>query len=156
MTKIKETKNYWVDENNNSWNKSIYNKNDAETLSATLVNCTSCRNCSGCSDCRYCIDCSDCMNCIGCRDCIDCSDCRKCSEYKVNPQRIVSGLMGSRQSTTTVYWVDDNIQVVTGRFNGDLKQLKEAVLKTHKHSEYYNQYMEFIRNVEKYMEMCND
>jgi hypothetical protein len=85
---MKEDDNYWVDENNNKWNKSIYSKEIAKENSSSLTNCSycydcsDCSNCSGCSDCSncsYCYDCSNCSHCSYCSHCSDCSNCSHCS-----------------------------------------------------------------------------
>lgn len=89
---IKELNNYWIDENNNTWNKNRYTKEKATVYSKTLVNCYNCRDCHDCSFCRdcngcdncsycydYCYDCYDCSSCNFCHNCSNCSYCSNCS-----------------------------------------------------------------------------
>ena len=81
---MKNTRWYWVDENNNGWSKERYSKEKAEELSKTLVNCancndcTNCRNCIDCIGCSYCRDCISCGGCSYCRNCYNCNDCTNC------------------------------------------------------------------------------
>ena len=82
---------------------------------------------------------------------VNCRHCRDCSDYKQNPERITSPLIGSRKSSTTVYWVNDNIQVVCGCFKGDLQKFKDAVQKTHGNNEHGIAYNNFIAKVENYI-----
>ena len=154
---MKLINNRWVDDNNNSWSTTLETEESAMAKSKTLVNCRHCRDCSDCSGCSGCSDCSDCSGCSGCRGCSYCSGCRHCrgcrgcSDYKQNPERITSPLIGSRKSSTTVYWVNDNIQVVCGCFKGDLQKFKDAVQKTHGNNEHGIAYNNFIAKVENYI-----
>jgi len=75
---MKDINNYWVDENNNSWDSEMHTEEEAEAYSNSLVYCTNCTNCIDCSDCSDCSDCVACTNCINCRDCENCSYCRYC------------------------------------------------------------------------------
>jgi hypothetical protein len=75
---LKETEQFWVDENNNKWAKNLYTKEQAEKWSETLIDCVSCINCEDCSFCRNCVDCVDCSCCDGCDGCKGCSWCNKC------------------------------------------------------------------------------
>lgn len=82
-------------------------------------------------------------------DCRDCSDCR---DFELNPQRIYSNLIGSRKSTTQVYWIEDNIQVVCGCFIGDLNDFENKVKQTHINSpKYLEDYLNFINKVRNYI-----
>jgi len=163
---ITENKNYWIDENSNSWNKLIYTKEQAEKLSKTLINCKNCINCfrcSDCSDCSYCYDCSDCSGCSrcsrcsycsrcsDCSDCSDCSGCSGCSDYKSNPERITSASMGSIECQATIYWVGDNVQIICGCFNGNIEQFKAKITETHGDNEYAKQYFSWLKRVETYI-----
>jgi len=126
------------------------------------VNCSYCRGCSNCIDCSYCSHCSKCVNCIDCRgcidcrncgdciDCIDCVNCRNCIDFKTNPERIVSPILGSRNSQTTYYWNNDNEQVVCGCFNGKLTEFEKRVKQIHKDNEYAIGYLNWIEKIKKY------
>ena len=35
----------WIDDNNNSWDADIYTKEQAKSYSATLIDCSDCRDC---------------------------------------------------------------------------------------------------------------
>ena len=142
---ITENKNYWIDENSNSWNKLIYTKEQAEKLSKTLINCKNCINCFRCS---YC---SDCSRCSDCSDCSDCSGCSGCSDYKSNPERITSASMGSIECQATIYWVGDNVQIICGCFNGNIEQFKAKITETHGDNEYAKQYFSWLKRVETYI-----
>jgi hypothetical protein len=124
---VKETETTWVDENNNSWNKAIYTKEQAEKHSATMINCSYCSDCRGCS---YCSD---------------------CSEFKANPERIASPVMGSRESQTVVYWVAEDVQVVCGCFRGGLVKFREQVIATHGDNDHGIAYLAWIDRVERYI-----
>ena len=129
---MKKLNNYWTDANNNKWNASIYSKDQALKQSASLVNCSDCSRCSGCSDCSR------------------CSGCYDCSDYKENPKRITSGLIGSRKATTYVYWTSpEDIQVVCGCFKSDLQDFEKQVTKNYPSGQYHDEYMKFIK-VAKY------
>ncbi len=140
---MKKENNYYIDENNNSWYCEFYTIEQAERNSKSLGDCSNCRNCSNCSNCRNCRDCSDCS---------DFSDCSDCSDFKLNPQRIYSNLIGSRNSTTQVYWIDDNIQVICGCFRGDLNYFENQVKQIHANSQkHLEDYLNFIAKVRNYI-----
>ncbi len=153
----------WVDYNNNSWDKNFYTEEDANKYSATMINCSDCRDCRNCINCRdcsdcincrdcsYCSDCSDCINCRDCSDCINCRDCSDCRDFETNPERIVSPTIGSRKSQTSIYWVGGDIQVICGCFCGGLVKFREQVIATHGDNEYGVAYLAWIDRVEKYI-----
>ena len=173
---------WYVDENGNKWDADSETAESAEAKSKTLVDCSGCsgcidcsgcigcrdcsgcigcrdcRNCSCCSGCRDCIDCSgcrdciDCSGCIGCRDCIDCIGCSCCRDFKINPQRIVSAKIGSRNDNSVIYWVDENVQVVCGCFRGNIPEFKQAIVKMHSGTEHETAYLKWVSAVEIYME----
>jgi hypothetical protein len=127
--------------------------------SSNCRSCYDCINCFDCYDCKYtsysksCNNCRNISNCSYCRYCKNCYDCRYCFDYKSNPFRIISKKTGSRNSQTTVYFLNDNIQVVTGCFRGDLKKFEGAVLTTHADNvQHKNEYLEFIKIVKNYIE----
>ena len=146
---MKQEDGFYVDENNNKWNAKSYTKEQAETCSKSLINCI---NCINCSDCRYC---SDCINCSDCSNCINCSDCRYCSNYQKNPNRYIGSCIGSRKSQTTVYWLNDNIQVVCGCFNGNLIEFENRVTNVYHDASnlHYREYMQFIAIVKIIIKM---
>ena len=178
---MKENEIYWIDENNNRWSKSSFTSNEALLLSKTLKNCSNCSGCSGCSYCSNCSGCSNCSNCSGCSSCSHCSNCSGCSncsncsycsycsscshcsncsgcsycsDFKENPERIVSGFIGSRISQTTIYFNNEKINVVCGCFKTNSlekfeERIKYAYDKSHVH---FKEYMTFINKVKKYME----
>lgn len=67
---------YWVDFNNNKWDKKHFSEEEAERLSA---HCATCESCTNCDNCDHCIGCSDCN---GCKDCIACEYCSQCVSCK--------------------------------------------------------------------------
>lgn len=117
----------WVDSNNNSWDKNFYTEDQANKYSATMINCSYCSDCSGCRGCSY------------------------CSGFKTNPERIVSTVLGSRNSQTSIYWVADDIQVVCGCFRGGLVKFREQVIETHGNNEHSIAYLAWIDRVERYI-----
>lgn len=83
MRIIKKVNNFWVDENNNSWECEKTTKKQAILYSKSLKNCQDCAECVNCSDCKDCIDCLNCKNCIKCYDCNNCDSCtNSCLECK--------------------------------------------------------------------------
>jgi hypothetical protein len=70
---------YYVDDNNNRWNSSIYTLDQAAEDSATLINCNRCTNCANCSSCDSCTNCDRCDNCNHCNHCTDCGSCNYCT-----------------------------------------------------------------------------
>ena len=163
---MKTINNYWVDENNNRWSKTLYTQTQAKEKSKTLTNCSDCSDCSDCYNCYNCSDCSDCSNCSycfdcsycsycsdcsNCSDCFDCSDCYNCSncfDFKSNPQKYTTSDIGSRNKQTTFYWDANKILVVCGCFVGTLEEFKNQVIKKHKDNKYAKQYFKAIKNVE--------
>jgi hypothetical protein len=160
---LTETKNKWIDENLNSWDKKKYSEEDAIRLSETLSNCSYCSDCSNCSNCSYCSNCSDCSNCSSCSYCSYCSDCSNCSycsycsycsdcsDFKENPERIYSSKIGSRKSNTKVYFNSEKTLVVCGCFCGSLKEFEERVNTVHEGTVYQKEYNNFIEKVKKYI-----
>jgi hypothetical protein len=141
--------NKWVDDNNNSWDADIYTQELAEKCSKSLTNCSYCSRCSRCSDCSGCSGCSGCSHCSDCSDCSGCSHCSGCSEWEVNPQRIISPILGSRKSQTIVYFDDKRTEVICGCFRGTLDEFRLAVIA--KYGEEH-EYIKWINKVQKYME----
>jgi hypothetical protein len=160
---MKTINNYWVDENNNRWSKTLYTQTQAEEESKTLTNCSDCSGCSDCSDCSDCSNCSgcsncyncsgcsgcsNCSNCSGCSDCYNCSYCFDCSDFKSNPQKYTTSDIGSRNKQTTFYWDANKILVVCGCFSATLDKFKNQVIEKHKDNKYAKQYLKEIKNVE--------
>lgn len=73
---IKELKQVYMDENGNTWDKSVYSIEDATMSSNYLVrnNCHMCEDCELCEDCSYCVKCTLCNNCVNCTSCNNCID----------------------------------------------------------------------------------
>ncbi len=71
-------------------------------------------------------------------------------EYKENPERIISGRIGSRKDQTTVYNLKNDVQVVCGCFKGNIKEFLNAVDKVHGNNKYGKEYKEFIAKVKMY------
>jgi len=66
--------------------------------------------------------------------------------FKENPQRYTSKKIGSRNAQTTIYWIEDNIQIICGCFKGNLLQFELAVEETHKNNpQYLEEYQKFIK-----------
>jgi len=170
MTKAELKNNrWWV--GSNSWNADLYSQDEAEKSAGTLKNCNNCFNCSDCrscsdcsdcsycsycnscsycSDCRSCSDCSYCSSCRSCSSCSSCSYCRSCSDFKTDPQRVKSPILGSRKDQTTYYWNDENEQIVCGCFNGTLQQFKDKIKEKHGNNEFAKGYYKWIGAVEIY------
>jgi len=119
---MKKINNKWYDDRGNNWNCDEYTEEQADKLSKTLNNCSRCSGCSGCFDC------------------------------KENPERIVSKPIGSRKKSTTVYFNEEEIQVVCGCFHGTLEEFKNQVEETYpdEKNQYRQEYSAFIEKVEKY------
>ena len=134
---MKQINGYWVDGNNNRWSCELYTKEKAEEWSKTLVDCDNCDNCDNCHDCHNCHNCDNCHDCRNCDNCCNCDNCFGCHDYKQNPQRYVTGHIGSRNKQATFYYLDDDemgdkkIQVVCGCFRGNIEEFEQAVLETH-------------------------
>jgi hypothetical protein len=125
---------YWV-VGTNKWTASIYTKQQAEKLAATLINC------DNCIDCSYCSSCSDCSS---------CSYCSSCSDFKTNPERITSPILGSRSSQTTFYWNAEREQVICGCFKGTMQEFEDKVKQTHGDNEHGRAYLQWIEKVKTY------
>ena len=92
------------------------------------------------------------LGCRSCSYCSYCSDCRSCSDFKKNPQRIVSPILGSRNSQSTYYWTEkDRDIVVCGCFKGDLAEFKKAVNETHGNRKHGKNYKKWIKGIEAYL-----
>jgi hypothetical protein len=78
------------------------------------------------------------------------------SDFKENPEKLISPKIGLRHSETAIYFLDKNIQVVCGCFKGTLEEfkekIKEKIKETHNDNEYAKQYFKWIESVENYME----
>lgn len=98
---VRETwsgKQFYVDENGNSWGAKNFTAEKAAEASRSLVDCRECDNCINCENCSFCVacvDCKDCLECYSCRGCVhchkclDCEDCVRCSGcgYSKNAER---------------------------------------------------------------------
>ena len=146
MIDIKLIDGYWVI-GSNKWDASIYPQEQAEKYSKTLINC---QNCINCSDCSYCRSCSYCSYCSYCRSCSSCRSCSDCSDFKTNPQRITSAILGSRNSQTTFYWNEEKEQIVCGCFKGTLEEFETKVKETHGDNDFAKGYFKWIELVRMY------
>jgi hypothetical protein len=133
----KQIDGYWVI-GTNKWSADIYTKQEAEKYATTLINCENCINCS---------DFRDCSSCSSCRSC---SSCSSCSEFKRNPERITSGILGSRNSQTTFYWNDEKEQIVCGCFKGTLLEFETKIKETHGDNDFAKGYFNWIEAVKQY------
>jgi len=140
MIDIKLIDGFWVI-GTNKWDANFYSKEEAQKFSSTLIDCLNCINCTNCSGCRYCSYCSDCSY---------CRDCRGCSNFKTNPQRITSPILGSRNSQTTYYWNDENEKIVCGCFKGTLEEFETKVKITHGDNDFAKGYLKWIELVKIY------
>jgi len=146
---------YWV-VGTNKWTASTYTQGQAERYSNTLINCDNCidcRYCSDCIDCQYCRFCSDCRGCNDCYNCCGCNDCRGCEDFKSNPQRITSPVLGSRNSQTTYYWNNEHEQIVCGCFKGTMNEFESKIKETHGDNIYAEGYLNWIKAVKQYIEL---
>ena len=146
MKTVAQLKDGWWHVGTNRWDANITTKAEAVKYASTLIGCRNCRNCRNCS---YCRDCGDCSN---CRYCSYCDDCSNCSGFKSNPQRITSGVMGSRNSQSTYYWNDEHEQVVCGCFKGSLQEFENRVKDVHGENEFGVAYMKWINTIKVYKE----
>jgi len=117
---------------------------------SSCSDCSSCRSCSDCSYCSSCRSCSDCSSCSSCSYCSSCRYCSYCSDFKTDPQRVKSPILGSRKDQTTYYWNDENEQIVCGCFNGTLQQFKDKIKEKHGNNEFAKGYYKWIGAVEIY------
>lgn len=136
---MKSDENYWIDDNGNKWTKSIETEESADKKSKTLTNCENC------------VDCLKCSWCSGCSWCSWCSGCSECKNFKSNPQRYVTGNIGSRYSQTSFYWLKDQPQVVCGCYKGTLEEFEKRVKEVHGKSKYGKQYEKEIKRVKMLM-----
>jgi len=152
---MKNENGYWIDENNNKWNKNIYSEEAAKKWSKTLINCYYCTNCTNCTNCTYCRYCRDCTDCTDCTNCTNCTNCTYCSNFEKNPNRYIGNKIGSRKAQTVVYWLKDNIQVVCGCFKGNLIEFENRINEVYrgKNEQYYNEYMQYINIVKTIIQM---
>jgi len=78
---FKETKSYYIFENNNRYSKKHFTFDEAYIAVSTLTNCKDCTDCLLCKDCTSCTKCyesKDLDKCVNCKNCKDCSDCKIC------------------------------------------------------------------------------
>lgn len=78
-------------------------------------------------------------------------NCSNCSDFKENPQRITSEKIGSRNSSTTIYWTNDLEQVICGCYKGTLDEFEAKVKETHRKNEHGKNYINWINNVRVYI-----
>jgi len=76
---MKKINGRWIDENNNAWNGAL-SEEEANLLSASMINCHDCNDCSDCFDCEYCNACVYCRHCECCINCISCDYCDYCQD----------------------------------------------------------------------------
>ena len=63
--------------------------------------------------------------------------------------------MGSRNSQTTFYWIEQDVQVVCGCFRGNLEQFEAKVREAHAKTEHLQPYLKEIEKV-KYLLKSNE
>jgi len=65
----------------------------------------------------------------------------------------VSGAIGSKYAQTTIYWLNDDIQIICGcSKSNSFDEFRDRVLKKHANDEQYRaEYLNFIEKVEKYI-----
>ena len=144
---MKKVNNKWYDNNNNSWDCSVYTEEQAEGWSKTLVGCNYCHNCTDCNNCNNCTDCYNCDNCH------NCDNCDNCNNWNKTPQSIVSNYIGSRDSQTTIYFSEDKTEVVCGCFKGTLEEFEAKVNNEYsEESKHGIEYRNFIKKAKVYME----
>ena len=76
---ITEKDGFWVDENNNKWDKKFFTKDKSKVYSETMMGCSGCINCHSC---HYCVDCSNSSHLIRCVDCESCHQCENCQNLE--------------------------------------------------------------------------
>jgi len=157
----------FFDKNWNSWAEEV-GEAEAKRQSESLVNCRACWDCLHCRDCQECWKCQECRACRACRNCLECRDCQECwacracrnclecRDWEHNPQRIVSGQMGSRNDYTTVYFDAYRTEVVCGCFRGTMEKFASEVDRTHSDNEHARAYRAFIRRVQAYIAECKE
>jgi hypothetical protein len=70
----------------------------------------------------------------------------------MNPERITSPKLGSRNLQTTYYWTEEKEQIVCGCFQGSLQEFENKVKKTHDDNDFAKGYFKWIEAVKKYKE----
>jgi hypothetical protein len=150
----------YYDSDNNSWSAKLFTEAQAIKFSGSMVNCSSCRDCSYCHHCiscrhsHHCISCSSCSSCSHCHACHHCSECRaciSCSEFEENPERITSPKIGTRKGNTTYYWTDKKEIIVCGCFTGSMDDFELRVKETHGDNEHGTAYKSWIKRVKNYL-----
>ncbi len=102
----------------------------------------------GCWNCVDCQDCQDCYNCVDCRNCVNCIGCY---DFKNNPQRIISPILGSRKKQTIYYWNTEKDLIVCGCFTGTLLDFKSRVVQEYGKEGHGVDYLKWINSVEIYI-----
>jgi penicillin-binding protein-related factor A (putative recombinase) len=67
-----------------------------------------------------------------------------------NPLRYTTPKVGSRNTQTTIYWLDDQQQVICGCFKGTLKEFEAKVKQVHNLSSHLLSYLHQIK-IMKYL-----
>lgn len=70
--------------------------------------------------------------------------------------RYVSAKMGSRNAQTTIYWLEDNIQVVCGCFKGTIDEFLLKVKETHGDNVHAKSYLYEIDTIKMIIERQNN
>ena len=76
-------KEFWQDQNGNTWDRSLFSPETAEIYSDSMRECLNCKNCRNCLSCVGCVSCVDCILCVNCRESenlVECVNCRKCND----------------------------------------------------------------------------
>lgn len=122
---------YWVDGNNNKWNKKLYTRKEAAAASATLIDCHDCVNCKHCVNCRSCSNCIACIRCIQCCDCVAshiCSNSIHLSQCVLCKESLyLKGVSNTKNKMASVYFIGDNDAEVATYFE-KLPASKEQLL----------------------------
>ena len=143
---MKYINGYWVDDNNNCWDSTVYGEKEAKRLSESLENCHFCGNCESCKHCYYCTDCYNCesdrncydcfacdgccycggcvscCSCGGCLGCVECEHCNhlyKCTGYIEQPQIYVTEKINNRIGCIRFYNGKSNNDKLTSQVTSD-------------------------------------
>lgn len=116
---MNSNKTHWLDDNENKWDKTIYDKDAALKQSLTLINCRRCINCINLLECSYCTDCNslvncvslvNCYNCIDCNNCINCHNCKSCSKcIKCSGKNSIAKSIQSHSTIKEIKLVELNV-----------------------------------------------
>ena len=75
-----------------------------------------------------------------------------CTDFKLNPQRIVSPIIDSRKEQPIYYFTSDHEQIVCGCFSGTMEEFENYVNSIHDNNQDKQDYMKWIKAIKAYKE----